>query len=52
MKVKELPQEGSAEYPRYITLMCFASLAGLGDWSDPLCAWIESGDLPMRTFGT
>lgn len=29
MKVEELPQEGFAECPRYITLMRFAFLTGL-----------------------
>ena len=38
--------------PRYITLMRFAFLTGLSDRPDLLYAWIESGDLPMRTFGT
>lgn len=52
MKVEELPQEGFAECPRYITLMRFAFLTGLSDRPDLLYAWIESGDLPMRTFGT
>ncbi|MCO2561616.1 hypothetical protein FA326_21360 [Pseudomonas aeruginosa] len=52
MKVEEPPQEGFAECPRYITLMRFAFLTGLSDRPDLLYAWIESGDLPMRTFGT
>ncbi|MDE5222245.1 hypothetical protein PYX07_30665 [Pseudomonas aeruginosa] len=32
--------------------MRFAFLTGLSDRPDLLYAWIESGDLPMRTFGT
>ncbi|MDF5922248.1 hypothetical protein P4133_31890 [Pseudomonas aeruginosa] len=44
MKVEELPQEGFAECPCYITLMRFAFLTGLSDRPDLLYAWIESGD--------
>lgn len=42
MKVEELPQEGFAECPRYITLMRFAFLTGLSDRPDLLYAWIEA----------
>ena len=51
MKVEELPKRVSPSAPLY-NLMRFAFLTGLSDRPDLLYAWIESGDLPMRTFGT
>ena len=52
MKVEELPKRVQPSAPVIDPDVFRAFLTGLSDRPDLLYAWIESGDLPMRTFGT